>query len=536
MKAVAYCRVSTNKEEQLDSLDSQEKFFKEYCRRNPYDLIQIYADEGKSGTKMKNRTQLLKLLADAGLGIFDIVLIKDVSRLARNTLDFLKSIRQLKALGVKVIFVNYDQTSSDSSEFLLTLLSAIAQEESANTSKRVKFGKRQNAEKGRVPNIVFGYDKIPGDYFHLTVNGKESAVVHRIFDMYVHQDKGENRIASVLNAEGVRTKRNCLWTQNAVSRILSNELYTGAIINGKQEVVDFLTGKRRENGEEKWLKTYRPELRIIDDETFRSVQQIQSARKEAFKLTGNRSSEKHLFSKLIRCKCCGASFRRQVRKYKNTYVKWVCTGRNVNGVSACPNKTVIDEQELLDEIRYYFSCLLKDKPSVIKRLVSQFRRQYKTREDHAATEKTLSVQLEKLNRSRRKSHELFENGVISLAEVKERTKQLDEQIKKLGEELNIVRRHISKSDILKSILNDTFRGMEELLATDITTNATLSHVIDRIEVDQSGHVEIFLKLFKTVGPGNDVQLLYNRTQRRIGTAQKAQSPAVCRGQTYSGHQ
>ena len=142
MKVVAYCRVSTNKEEQLDSLESQQKFFGEYSKRNGYSLIKIYADEGKSGTKMKNRTELLKMLSDANKGLFDVVLIKDVSRLARNTLDFLTSIRKLKALGIKVIFVNYDQTSSDSSEFMLTMLSAIAQEESANISKRVKFGKK----------------------------------------------------------------------------------------------------------------------------------------------------------------------------------------------------------------------------------------------------------------------------------------------------------------------------------------------------------------------------------------------------------
>ena len=136
MKAVAYCRVSTNKEEQLDSLESQQTFFAEYAKRNGLELIRIYADEGKSGTKMKNRTELLRLLSDAGKDLFETVLIKDVSRLARNTLDFLTSIRGLKSLGIKVIFVNYDQTSSDSSEFMLTMLSAIAQEESANTSRR----------------------------------------------------------------------------------------------------------------------------------------------------------------------------------------------------------------------------------------------------------------------------------------------------------------------------------------------------------------------------------------------------------------
>ena len=99
MKAVAYCRVSTNKDEQLDSLEAQQRFFAEYAVKNHFELVKIYADEGKSGTKMKNRTELLKMLSDASRGIFETVLIKDVSRLARNTVDFLTSIRKLKTLG-----------------------------------------------------------------------------------------------------------------------------------------------------------------------------------------------------------------------------------------------------------------------------------------------------------------------------------------------------------------------------------------------------------------------------------------------------
>ena len=223
-RVVAYCRVSTNKEEQLDSLESQQKFFDEYSKRKNYSLIKIYADEGKSGTKIKNRTELLRLLKDAGKDIFDAVLIKDVSRLARNTIDFLTSIRRLKELGIKVIFVNYDQISSESSEFMLTMLSAIAQEESANTSKRVKFGKRLNAEKGKVPNLVYGYDKIIGDYFNLKINEEESSVVKQIFSMYTEKNMGENKIAYVLNFRGLKTKRGCKWSQNAIARILSNEL------------------------------------------------------------------------------------------------------------------------------------------------------------------------------------------------------------------------------------------------------------------------------------------------------------------------
>ena len=184
MRTAAYCRVSTNKAEQLDSYGAQQEFFKDYCQRHGFNLLRIYGDEGKSGTKIKNRKQLLELLSDAEQGLYDIVLIKDPSRLARNTVDFLTVVRKLKACGVQVTFVNYDLSSSESSEFMLTMLSAIAQEESANMSRRVKFGKRINAE-GRVPNSVYGYDKTKGDYFNLTINATEAQVVREIFDCFM---------------------------------------------------------------------------------------------------------------------------------------------------------------------------------------------------------------------------------------------------------------------------------------------------------------------------------------------------------------
>ena len=244
-RVAVYVRVSTDNLGQETSYELQKNYYEEFVLKHPnWSLVKIYADKGISGTSTKHRVALNQMLADSRAGKIDLIITKSVSRLARNTLDFLTSIRKLKALGIKVIFVNYDQTSSDSSEFMLTMLSAIAQEESANISKRVKFGKKINAEKGRVPNLIYGYDKIPGDYFNLSINETESAVVKQIFDMYTEKNMGENRIALELNRRGLKTKRNCKWSQNAVARILSNEIYIGKIVNGKETVEDFLTGKR----------------------------------------------------------------------------------------------------------------------------------------------------------------------------------------------------------------------------------------------------------------------------------------------------
>ena len=253
MNIAAYCRVSTEKEDQLNSLEAQKQFFTEYTKRTGDVLVRLYADEGISGTKTKNRKEFMRMMADADKGLFDMVVVKDISRFARNTVDLLQNVRKLKSLGIETQFLTANMTSMGNSEFVLTIFGALAQEESANTSKRVKFGKKMNAEKGRVPNIVYGYDKTIGDYFNLEINKEEAAVIKQIFKMYTEEGYGALKIANHLNEQGVRTKRGCTWSQNAICRILDNELYTGKVINGKQEVTDFLTGKRTEKDETEWM-------------------------------------------------------------------------------------------------------------------------------------------------------------------------------------------------------------------------------------------------------------------------------------------
>lgn len=511
MRVVAYCRVSTNKDEQLDSLESQQKFFNEYAKRNDYNLLKIYADEGKSGTRIKNRTELLRLLLDANKKAFDAVLIKDVSRLARNTLDFLTSIRKLKALGIKVIFVNYDKTSSDSSEFMLTMLSAIAQEESANTSKRVKFGKKMNAEKGRVPNLVYGYNKIIGDFFNLSINEDEACIIRQIFSMYIEKNMGENKIALELNRRGLKTKRNCKWSQNAISRILSNELYTGKVINGKESVEDFLTGKRKTLNKEEWLVTIRPELKIIDEDTFESAKKIKATRRKVFNLTGERKVDKNIFSKLIKCSCCGSSFRRQVRTYKNTYIKWVCSGRNKNGTSSCSNRTVIEEAWLLAEIKRYFVTILNNKPSTVRNIVNEFNKVYKEKSENEISEKEISRQLQKLKNSKQKYIDMFDNDIITIDELRKKTAEFNESLIKLEEKLKIIKSNIDKSNILKNSMKETIKDIERLLINNEITNNLLSSIIEKIIVDENGNVDIYLQLFSGISLEKNIHLLDNHT-------------------------
>lgn len=499
MNIAAYCRVSTDKADQLNSLEAQKEFFFEYTKRTGDTLVSLYADEGISGTKIKNRKEFLRMMSDAERGLFDMVVVKDISRFARNTVDLLQNVRKLKALGIETQFLTANMTSMGNSEFVLTIFGALAQEESANTSKRVKFGKKMNAEKGRVPNIVYGYDKTIGDYFNLTINEEEAKVIRQIYKWYTEEGFGGAVIANKLNEKGIKTKRNCKWSQNATCRILSNELYTGKIINGKQEVSDFLTGQRKEKDETEWIVVERPELRIIDDETFEKAQEILRSRHDAFNMTRERQSNKHLFSTLIKCKECGWSFRRSVRKYKNTYIRWVCSGHNGKGADSCPNAVTIDEEELIGVLQEYFVEVLKQKKKVINYVVNEFQRVYKAKDENVEYEKELNTQLTKLQKKRQKYMDMYTDDLISREELNEKIGGMRKEIEHLENELKMVSYHLTKGEQLEAILNDTFKTIEDIADIRQMTNAQLKRIIQKIQVDKDGNVDIYLRLLGDLG-------------------------------------
>lgn len=499
MNIAAYCRVSTDKSDQLNSLETQKEFFLEYTKRTGDNLIKLYADEGISGTKIKNRKEFQRMLADAEKGLFDMVVVKDISRFARNTVDLLQSVRKLKSLGIETQFLTANMTSMGNSEFVLTIFGALAQEESANTSKRIKFGKKMNAEKGRVPNIVFGYDKTIGDYFNLSINENEAMAIRQIFQWYTEEGYGGSKIANMLNERGIKTKRGNNWSQNSVCRILTNEIYTGKIINGKEEIADFLTGQRKEKDESEWFVTIRPELRIIEDEVFDKAQDILKGRHDSFKITHERQSNKYLFSTLIKCKECGWSFRRTVRQYKNTYVRWVCSGHNGKGADSCPNAVTVDEEELIQALQDYFQEILSKKKKVINYVIKEFQRVYKAKDENIEYEKQLNTELNRLRKSREKYMDMYTDDLISREELNEKIGGMRKEIERLENELKMVSYHLTKGEQLEAILNSTFKQLEDITDVHEMTNAQLKRLINKIEVDKEGNVDIYLRLIGDLG-------------------------------------
>lgn len=453
--------------------------------------MRLYADAGLSGTKIKIRKEFQQLLRDAELGQFEAVVVKDISRFARNTVDLLQSIRKLKSLGIETIFLTANMRVLGQSEFVLTIFGALAQEESANISKRVKFGKMENAKKGRVPNLVYGYNKLCGDCFTLEINEEEAATIRQIFLWYTQEGYGSARIAKMLNGQGVLTKQGCSWSQTAVCRILTNRLYTGIVINGKEEVTDFLTSARRKLDETSWYICERPELRIIPQGMFDLAQRIIRER-GTIKKGGSRHSGRHLFSNLIRCGECGGMFRRTVRTYNNTYIRWSCGGRSDKGADYCKNSAKIDENALVNALKHYFISVLPAKKDILKSFAADVRAQYGQETQQRDDERLLENRRRKLIASRERYIKLYAEGVITLGEVNAKVASIDSELRAAEEMLAA---HKRNKALIRPERNSGFEisCVEDIAMVHDMCNADMRRILRFIVVDMDGGADIYIK-------------------------------------------
>lgn len=498
MKIAAYCRVSTEKEEQLDSLAHQKEFFLEYAVKNGHELFCLYADEGISGTSLKKRTEFQRLMRDAQKGLFEMVVVKDISRVARNTVDFLESIRRLKAIGVNIIFLTANMTSLGDSEFILTIFGAMAQEESSNLSKRVKWGKKINAKKGRVPQRIYGYDRL--DNFTLQINPEEANVVRRIFERYLKDGLGCRKISLALNAEGSKTKLGCDWNPQGVRRVLLNPIYCGHYINNKYEIEDYLTGRQVRLPEGEHFHHDRPEWAIISEEEFQQAQLQMEARRKKYQTyegtcTGARYSTRHVFSTLIRCEHCGKAYTRRTYTYVKTRVYWVCSTNSQFTAKQCGNRVKLEETELLAKIRDYFDSLIQEKDIFFKQVLKEFKKQ-RSKQQGTFEKKAAEERRKKLIAKRRRYQEMYANDAMTMTELKEKTAAIAEELKKLdftlGQSEQVLRQEREAGIICREI--------ERFLSLETATNLDMRKILDRITVNMDGTVHIILKRLKDVPP------------------------------------
>ncbi len=495
MKIAAYCRVSTDKEEQLDSLQHQKEFFVEYAKRNRHELYRLYADEGISGTSLKKREAFKQLMLDAELGLFQMVVVKDISRFARNTVDALQCIRKLKSRGINTLFLTANMDTMGDSEFIITLFSAMAQEESSNLSKRVKWGKRINAEKGRVPQQIFGYDHL--DTFTLTINPGEARVVRKIFSRYIQQGLGCRTISITLNQEQDKTKLGFEWNARTVRRVLTNPIYCGTLINHKYEIADFLTGKQLPVPEEARFCHDRPELAIVSPAEFQEAQRILESRRRKYDsgetFAEARYSSRHTFSTLIKCAQCGRSFCRKSYTYANTRTYWKCVTNDQYTAEKCDNHIKIEEPELLEQIRLYFASQIPDRAAFVASILTDLEAALPPRPDPDSAKRTLRAKREKLAARKSRFQDMYADEMMTLEEFKGKLQSIDLDIGAIDTELEALRETAARRDCPMALAQKYTGEIETFLSLENFTNMDARKLIHHILVDKSGSVRIVLR-------------------------------------------
>lgn len=329
-KVAAYARVSTGSEEQLTSYEAQKDYYEMKIKENPvWQYAGIYADEGISGTSTKGRVQFNKMVSDALSGKIDLIITKSVSRFARNTVDSLTTIRNLKEHGVEVFFEKENIYTLDAKgELLISLMSSLAQEESRSLSQNISWGKRKRFADGKVSlpyKHFLGYEK--GENGHPKIVEEEAEIIRLIYKMFLAGNSAHT-IAKHLTSEGIKTPAGCdVWQQTTVLSILRNEKYKGEAILQKTFTADYLTKKVKDNTGEvpKYYVQYSHPA-IISPDVYDLVQLELERRKNS---KGYITSKNALSGKLI-CGECGATYGSKLwhsnSKYKRTV--WHCNQRH----------------------------------------------------------------------------------------------------------------------------------------------------------------------------------------------------------------
>ncbi len=338
VRVAAYARVSSDKDAMLHSLSSQVSYFSKMIQsHDSWKYVGVYSDEGMTGTKI-NRNGFTKMIQDAKAGKIDIIITKSLSRFARNTVDCLKTIREMKAINVDIYFEEQNiHTLSSNGEFLISLLAGYAQEESRQCSENTLWRVRKNFKEGEPygGTSMLGYKLEKGKF---TVVPEEAEIVRKIFDLYL-AGNGFCKIARILTDEGIKSYRGSVWTKSTIGEVISNVTYTGNLHLQKTYRESHMTKKTKRNKGEKPLYivegNHEP---IISQEVFDEAQEIR--RKKAIGINGQRKGPAYPFTGLIYCGECGRLFKHKVTKY---YESWLCSNYDELGKAYCASKKIRDD-------------------------------------------------------------------------------------------------------------------------------------------------------------------------------------------------
>ena len=512
MRCVAYCRVSSDSTEQMNSLENQIKHYTELFNKNGFTRAEcgmyyskdkknevvkyipsIFADEGISGTKLKNRGAFNYMLECAYRKEFDAILVKNVQRWARNVEDGAGILKKLKVMGIKVIFEDgWLDSLNPANEATINILFVMAQEESRAKSIAIQFGIRKAQESGKFTSALpYGYKNNKG---YLEPVQEQLDVVKNIFSLYL-EGWGSTKIVKYLNGEKIPTQKVRRWSTSQIFGIITNSIYTGKQITHRQVNTDINLDRfvhdgqvyksRKPVSEDEWIINQIEELRIISDETFQEAQREYAKRKEMY-ITASRPSNANIFSNLLYCRNCGIAMRRKklwgwkrkdgTRKFG---VEWVCIQHDKYHNDICQYRNSWHEDVLIERVKNEIEKLRENKGSLDK-MFSEYMQSFFSSEEVAEKIMELQTRLDEIKAEASANLKLFSKSIIDEEQYKQQNDELQNNKKMIDTELAKIKRIDHARNEVKRKYNNYVDFINKVDVNNLN-NACLKRVINKIE-------------------------------------------------------
>ena len=485
IRCAAYCRVSSDSEDQLNSFMAQTRYYSQLFEDSEADeLIDIYADEGITGTREDKRGEFKRMMKDCRRGKIDRIYTKSISRFARNTKDCLKNVRELKSLGITIFFEKENiDTAKMTDEMMITIMGGLAQEESTSISQNLRWGIKKRMENGdfNPASLPFGYRRKNKT---VVINKTEADIVREIFDKYLC-GVGMESIADELNRKHIdKNNKGFIWCKNTIKYLLKNEKYTGKSIFRKFYTTESFPFKQRKNNGE--LEQYLVENTmpiIISEEKFNKVQKLIKGRKINCEI----ENISYILSGKMKCKSCGSAYR---RKKINGDINWVCTKHNLNAKD-CPQKAILQSTiyssfiRLFNKLWYNYKDILLPLHTALQNLkLRKFSGQAQVME--------VRKEIAKLREQSHVLARLKTKGFLDEAKYIEQTAELTAKINKLQTELKKLTRSDNEDETLNQIelLIDFFEKQDDPITK--FEESEFESIVDKIVVINQHELEFHL--------------------------------------------
>lgn len=524
LRVTFYARVSTDQDEQINSLENQVQYYTELIQSKPnWKFVPGYVDEGISGGSTKKRDNFNRMIRDAKAGMFDFIITKEISRFSRSTLDSIKYTQELLDYNVGVFFQNDNINTLDTdSEFRLVIMAGVAQDEIRKLSERLKFGFRQAIKNGHVlgNDKLYGYDKKD---CVLTVNEEEAEIIRIIFDLYGNQRLGTRTISKRLMELGYTSREGNAFNTLTIRHILENPKYKGWYCGNKSQSVDYRTKRNVLLDESEWVTYPDPSIpAIVPEELWNRANALYKRRREEMKShsSGISFHNRYPYSAKIYCEEHGTTFHRQVIQTKKGQQEvWQCKVYRSHGRAACsaPQIRSSDLDVILSDI---FKELVRDKEKIIDSLVTVLTNIPKE-VDYGKLRCQVENEMDDLERKKNRLLDLSIAGALTVEEFKERNDAFNAQILECQGKLTAIRQEEENRTSEELDIPAIRRALDEALRfTGETDTALVATILDKVVVKKEStkdniYLDIFLKL------GSTYEAVYTPLKHTAGiTSQK----------------